>query len=154
MKTPAPPARVEHPIGRKIKMLTLFNDIPPYDMHSVAICVKQEDTAIFETALTVQDNKKIARYRVWLLAWKGLENRQRSGAQSKSYMMDAVAPVDWPIDKVHNTILAYLAGIRRLKFSSGIQWQHGDYQTQPHDSMQEDYVLYLDDFLDFLTPNF
>lgn len=72
-------------------MLTLFNDIPPYDMHSVAICVKQEDTAIFETALTVQDNKKIARYRVWILAWKGLENRQRSGAQSKSYMMDVVA---------------------------------------------------------------
>jgi hypothetical protein len=135
-------------------MLTLFNDIPPYDMHSVAMCVKQEDTAVFETALTIQDNKKIARYRVWLLAWKGLENRQRSGAQSKSYMMDAVAPADWTIDKVHNTILAYLAGIRRLKFSSGIQWQHGDYQTQPHDSIQEDYLLYLDDFLDSITPQF
>lgn len=135
-------------------MLTLFNDIPPYDMHSVAICVTQEDTAIFETALTVQDNQKIARYRVWLLAWKGLENRQRSGAQSKSYMMDVVAPSDWTIDKVHNTILVYLAGIRWLKFSSGIQWRHGDYQTQPHDSMQEDYILYLDDFLDSITPNF
>lgn len=135
-------------------MLTLFNDIPPYDMHSVVECDKTKDTAIFETALTVQDNHKIARYRVWLSAWKGLENRQRSGAQSKSYMMDAVAPVDWPIDKVHNTILAYLAGIRRLKFSSGIQWQHGDYQTQPHDSMQEDYILHLDDFLDSITPNF
>ena len=135
-------------------MLTLFNDIPPYDMHSVAICVNQEDTAIFETALTIQDNQKIARYRVWLLAWKGLENRQRSGAQSKSYMMDVVAPSDWTIDKVHNTILAYLAEIRRLKFSSGIQWQHGDYQTQPHDSMQEDYILYLDDFLDSITPQF
>lgn len=133
-------------------MLTLFNDIPPYDMHSVAICVKQEDTATFETAITVQDNHKIARYRVWLSAWKGLENRQRSGAQY--YMMDAVAPVDWPIDKVHNTILAYLAGISRLKFSSGIQWRHGDYQPQPHDSMQEDYILYLDDFLDSITPNF
>lgn len=93
-------------------MLTLFNDIPPYDMHSVAICVKQEDTAIFETALTVQDNQKIARYRVWILSWKGLENRQRSGAQSKSYMMDVVAPSDWTIDKVHNTILVYLAGIK------------------------------------------
>lgn len=135
-------------------MLTLFNDIPPYDMHSVAICVKQEDTAIFETALTIQDNQKIARYRVWLLAWKGLENRQRSGAQSKSYMMDVVAPVNWTIDKVHNTILVYLAGIRRLKFSSGIQWQHGDYQTHPHDSIQEDYILYLDDFLDSITPQF
>lgn len=135
-------------------MLTLFNDIPPYDMHSVVECDKTKDTAIFETAITVQDNPKIARYRVWLSAWKGLENRQRSGAQYKSYMMDAVAPVDWPIDKVHNTILAYLAGISRLKFSSGIQWQHGDYQTQPHDSMQEDYILYLDDFLDFITPNF
>lgn len=135
-------------------MLTLFNDIPPYDMHSVAICVKQEDTAIFETALTIQDNQKIARYRVWLSAWKGLENRQRSGAKSKSYMMDVVAPSGWTIDKVHNTILAYLAGISRLKFSSGIQWQHGDYQTQPHDSIQEDYILYLDDFLDSITPNF
>lgn len=135
-------------------MLTLFNDIPPYDMHSVAICVKQEGTAVFETALTIQDNKKIARYRVWLLAWKGLENRQRSGAQSKTYMMDVVAPVSWTIDKVHNTILAYLAGIRRLKFSSGIQWQHGDYQTQTHDSAQEDYILYLDDFLDSITPQF
>lgn len=135
-------------------MLTLFNDIPPYDMHSVAICVKQEDTAIFETALTVQDNQKIARYRVWLLALKGLKNRLRSGAQSKSYMMDVVAPSDWTIDKVHNTILVYLAGIRWLKFSSGIQWQHGDYQTQLHDSIQEDYILYLDDFLDSITPQF
>lgn len=135
-------------------MLTLFNDIPPYDMHSVAICVKQEDTAIFETALTIQDNHKIARYRVWLLAWKGLENRQRSGAQAKSYMMDVVAPSGWTIDKVHNTILVYLAGIRWLKFSSRIQWQHGDYQTQAHDSAQEDYILYLDDFLDSITPQF
>lgn len=135
-------------------MLTLFNDIPPYDMHSVALCVKQEDTAIFETALTIQDNQKIARYRVWLSAWKGLENLQRSGAKSKSYMMDVVAPSDWTIDKVHNTILAYLAGISRLKFSSGIQWRHGDYHSQPHDSMQEDYILYLDDFLDSITPNF
>ena len=135
-------------------MLTLFNDIPPYDMHSVVECDKTKDTAIFETAVTVQDNPKIARYRVWLSAWKGLENRQRSGAKSKSYMMDVVAPVDWPIDKVHNTILAYLAGISRLKFSSGIKWQHGDYHPQPHDSMQEDYILYLDDFLGSITPNF
>lgn len=135
-------------------MLTLFNDIPPYDMHSVVECDKGKDTAIFETALTIQDNQKIARYRVWLSAWKGLENRQRSGAKSKSYMMDVVAPVNWTIEKVHNTILVYLAGISRLKFSSGIQWKHGDYQPQPHDSMQEDYVLYLDNFLDFLTPNF
>lgn len=73
-------------------MLTLFNDIPPYDMHSVVECDKTKDTAIFETALTIQDNQKIARYRVWLSAWKGLENRQRSGAKSKSYMMDVVAP--------------------------------------------------------------
>ena len=135
-------------------MLTLFNDIPPYDMHSVAICVKQEDTAIFETALTVQDNKKIARYRVWILAWKGVENRQRSGAQSKSYMMDVVAPSDWTIDKVHNTILVYLAGIKWMKMSSGIQWLHTDYQPQLHDSTQEDFILYLDDFLDSITPQF
>ncbi len=135
-------------------MLTLFSDIPPYDMHSVVECDKDKDTAIFETAVTVQDNPKIVRYRVWLSAWKGLENRQRSGAKSKSYMMDVVAPVNWTIEKVHNTILVYLAGISRLKFSSGIQWKHGDYQTQPHDSMQEDYVLYLDDFLDSITPNF
>ena len=135
-------------------MLTLFNDIPPYDMHSVVECDKTKDTAIFETAITVQDNPKIVRYRVWLSAWKGLENRQRSGAQSKSYMMDVVAPVNWTIDKVHNTILVYLAGIRRLKFSSGIQWQHGDYQTQPHDSIQEDYCLYLNDFLNSITPQF
>lgn len=135
-------------------MLTLFNDIPPYDMHSVAICVKQEDTAIFETALTVQDNKKIARYRVWILSWKGLQNRQRSGAQSKSYMMDVVAPADWTIDKVHNTILVYLAGIKWMKMSSGIQWLHTDYQPQLHDSTQEDFILYLDDFLDSTTPQF
>ena len=43
-------------------MLTLFNDIPPYDMHSVVECDKTKDTAIFETALTIQDNQKIARY--------------------------------------------------------------------------------------------
>lgn len=135
-------------------MLTLFNDIPPYDMHSVAICVKQEDTAIFETALTVQDNKKIARYRVWILSWKGLQNRQRSGAQSKSYMMDVVAPADWTIDKVHNTILVYLAGIKWMKMSIGIQWLHTDYQPQLHDSTQEDFILYLDDFLDSTTPQF
>lgn len=135
-------------------MLTLFNDIPPYDMHSVVECDKTKDTAIFETALTIQDNPKIARYRVWLSAWKGLENRQRSGAKSKSYMMDVVAPSDWTIDKVHNTILAYLAGISRLKFSSGIQWKHGDCQTHAHDSSQEDYILYLDDFLDSITPQF
>lgn len=135
-------------------MLTLFNDIPPYDMHSVALCVKQEDTAIFETALTVQDNKKIARYRVWILAWKGVENRQRSGAQSKSYMMDVVASSDWTIDKVHNTILVYLAGIKWMKMSSGIQWLHTDYQPQLHDSTQEDFILYLDDFLDSITPQF
>lgn len=135
-------------------MLTLFNDIPPYDIHSVTMCVKQEDTAIFETALTVQDNKKIARYRVWILAWKGVENRQRSGAQSKSYMMDVVAPADWTISKVHNTILVYLAGIKWMKMSSGIQWLHADYQPQPHDSTQEDFILYLDDFLDSITPQF
>lgn len=135
-------------------MLTLFNDIPPYDMHSVAICAKQEDTAIFETALTIQDNQKIARYRVWLSAWKGLENRQRSGAKSKSYMMDVVSPSDWTIDKVHNTILAYLAGLKWVKMSSGIQWCHADYQPQAHNSLREDYILYLDDFLDFLTPQF
>lgn len=135
-------------------MLTLFNDIPPYDMHSVAICVKQEDMAIFETALTVQDNQKIARYRVWILSWKGLENRQRSGARSKSYMMDAVAPSDWTVDKVHNTILVYLAGIKWMKMSSGIQWLHTDYQPQLHDSTQEDFILYLDDFLDSITPQF
>ena len=123
-------------------------------MHSVALCVKQEDTAIFETALTVQDNKKIARYRVWILSWKGLQNRQRSGAQSKSYMMDVVAPADWTIDKVHNTILVYLAGIKRMKMSSGIQWLHADYQPQLHDSTQEDFILYLDDFLDSITPQF
>lgn len=142
------------PNERKIKTLTLFNDIPPYDMHSVALCVKQEDTAIFETALTVQDNKKIARYRVWILAWKGVENRQRSGAQSKSYMMDVVASSDWTIDKVHNTILVYLAGIKWMKMSSGIQWLHTDYQPQLHDSTQEDFILYLDDFLDSITPQF
>lgn len=142
------------PNERKIKMLTLFNDIPPYNMHSVALCVKQEDTAIFETALTVQDNKKIARYRVWILAWKGVENRQRSGAQSKSYMMDVVAPSDWTIGKVHNTILVYLAGIKWMKMSSGIQWLHADYQPQLHDSTQEDFILYLDDFLDSSTPQF
>lgn len=142
------------PNERKIKMLTLFNDIPPYNMHSVALCVKQEDTAIFETALTVQDNKKIARYRVWILAWKGVENRQRSGAQSKSYMMDVVASSDWTIDKVHNTILVYLAGIKWMKMSSGIQWLHADYQPQLHDSTQEDFILYLDDFLDSITPQF
>lgn len=136
-------------------MLTLFNDIPPYNMHSVALCVKQEDTAIFETALTVQDNKKkIARYRVWILAWKGVENRQRSGAQSKSYMMDVVAPSDWTIDKVHNTILVYLAGIKWMKMYSGIQWLHAYYQPQLHDSTQEDFILYLDDFLDSITPQF
>ena len=123
-------------------------------MYSVAICVKQEDTAIFETALTVQDNQKIARYRVWILSWKGLENRQRSGAQSKSYMMDVIAPVNWTIDKVHNTILVYLAGIKWMKMSSGIQWLHADYQPQLHDSTQEDFILYLDDFLDSITPNF
>lgn len=142
------------PNERKIKMLTLFNDIPPYNMHSVALCVKQEDTAIFETALTVQDNKKIARYRVWILAWKGVENRQRSGAQSKSYMMDVVALSDWTIGKVHNTILVYLAGIKWMKMSSGIQWLHADYQPQLHDSTQEDFILYLDDFLDSITPQF
>lgn len=135
-------------------MLTLFSDIPPYDMHSVVECDKDKDTAIFETVVTVQDNPKIVRYRVWLSAWKGLENRLRSGAQSKTYMLDVVAPSDWTIDKVHNTILVYLAGISRLKFSSGIQWQHGDYQTQAHDSAQEDYILYLDDFLDSITPQF
>lgn len=135
-------------------MLTLFNDIPPYDMHSVTMCVKQEDTAIFETALTVQDNKKIARYRVWILSWKGLQNRQRSGAQSNSYMMDVVAPSDWTIGKVHNAILVYLAGIKWMKMYSGIQWLHADYQPQLHDSTQEDFVLYLDDFLDSITPNF
>lgn len=123
-------------------------------MHSVTICAKQGATAVFETAVTVQDNPEIARYRVWLLAWKGSENRQRSGAQSKSYMMDAVAPVDWQIDKVHNTILVYLAGIKWMKMSSGIQWLHADYQSQLHDSTQEDFVLYLDDFLDSITPNF
>lgn len=142
------------PNERKIKMLTLFNDIPPYNMHSVALCVKQEDTAIFETALTVQDNKKIARYRVWILAWKGVENRQRSGAQSKSYMMDVVAPSEWTSDKVHNTILVYLAGIKWMKMSSGIQWLHADYRPQLHDSTQEDFILYLDDFLDSITPQF
>lgn len=135
-------------------MLTLFNDIPPYDMHSVVECDKGKDTAIFETALTIQDNPKIARYRVWLSAWKGSENRLRSGEKAKSYMMDVVAPTDWPIDKVHNTILVYLAGIKWMKMTSGIQWLHADYHTQPHDSLQEDYVLYLDDFLEFLTPNF
>lgn len=135
-------------------MLTLFNDIPPYDMHSVAICAKQEDTAIFETALTVQDKQKIARYRVWILSWKGLQNRQRSGAQSKSYMMDVVAPSDWTIGKVHNTILVYLAGIKWMKMSSGIQWLHADYQPQFHDSTQEDFILYLDDFLESITPQF
>lgn len=135
-------------------MLTLFNDIPPYDMHSVVKCDKGKDTAIFETAVTVQDNPKIARYRVWLSAWKGLENRQRSGAKSKSYMMDVVAPSDWTIDKVHNVILSYLAGIKWVKMSSGIQWCHADYQPQAHDSLQEDYVLYLDDFLDSITPQF
>lgn len=135
-------------------MLTLFNDIPPYDMHSVVECDKGKDTAVFETAVTIQDNPKIARYRVWLSAWKGNQNRLRDGAKSKSYMMDVVAPVDWPIDKVHNTILAYLAGTKWVKMSSGIQWQHGDYQPQAHDSLQEDYILYLDDFLNFLTPNF
>lgn len=135
-------------------MLTLFNDIPPYDMHSVAICTKQEDTAIFETALTVQDNKKIARYRVWILSWKGLQNRQRSGAQSKSYMMDVVAPSDWTIGKVHNAILVYLAGIKWMKMSSGVQWLHVDYQSQLHDSTQEDFILYLDDFLESITPQF
>lgn len=133
-------------------MLTLFNDIPPYDMHSVVECDKTKDTAIFETALTIQDNPKIARYRVWLSAWKGLENRQRSGLNLN--MMDVVAPVDWPIDKVHNTILVYFAGIKWMKMSNGIQWQHGDYQTQPHDSMQEDFILYLDDFLGSITPQF
>lgn len=69
-------------------------------MHSVVECDKDKDTAIFETAVTVQDNPKIVRYRVWLSAWKGLENRQRSGAQSKTYMLDVVAPPDWTIDKV------------------------------------------------------
>lgn len=135
-------------------MLTLFSDIPPYDMHSAVECDKDKDTAIFETAVTVQDNPKIARYRVWLSAWKGLENRQRSGAQSKSYMMDVVAPSDWTIDKVHNTILVYLAGIKRMKMSSGIQWLHADYQPQLHDSTQEDFILYLDDFLCSITPQF
>ena len=135
-------------------MLTLFSDIPPYDMHSVVECDKDKDTAIFETAVTVQGNPKIVRYRVWLSAWKGLENRQRSGAQSKSYMMDVVAPSDWTIDKVHNTILVYLAGIKWMKMSSGIQWLHADYQPQLHDSTQEDFILYLDDFLDSITPQF
>lgn len=142
------------PNWKKLIMLTLFSDIPPYDMHSVVECDKDKDTAIFETAVTVQDNPKIVHYRVWLSAWKGLENRQRSGAQSKTYMLDVVAPSAWTIDKVHNTILVYLAGISRLKFSSGIQWQHGDYQTQAHDPAQEDYILYLDDFLDSITPQF
>lgn len=135
-------------------MLTLFNDIPPYDMHSVTICAKQEATAVFETAVTVQDNPEIARYRVWLSAWKGSENRLRSGEQCKSYMMDVVSPSDWTIDKVHNAILSYLAGIKWVKMSSGIQWCHADYQPQAHDSLQEDYVLYLDDFLDSITPQF
>ena len=135
-------------------MLTLFNDIPPYDMHSVVECDKGKDTAVFETAVTMQDNHKIARYRVWLSAWKGLENRLESGEQCKSYMMDVVAPADWGLDKVHNTILVYLAGVKWMKMKSGIQWFHSDYQAQIHDSLQEDYVLYLDNFLDFLTPNF
>lgn len=69
-------------------------------------------------------------------------------------MMDVVAPADWRLDKVHNTILAYLAGVKWMKMKSGIQWFHPDYQAQIHDSLQEDYVLYLDNFLDFLTPNF
>ena len=135
-------------------MLTLFNDIPPYDPHSVVECDKAKDTAIFDTATTIQDNSKINRYRVWLSAWKGTENRLGSGEQCKSYMMDVVAPADWPIDKVHNTILVYLAGIKWMKMKRGIQWLHPDYQAQIHDSLQEDYVLYLDDFLKFLTPNF
>lgn len=135
-------------------MLTLFNDIPPYDMHSVVECDKGKDTAVFETAVTMQDNPKIARYRVWLSAWKGSENRLESGEQCKSYMMDVVAPSDWTIDKVHNAILAYLAGIKWVKMSSGIQWCHADYQPQAHDSLQEDYILYLDDFLDSITPQF
>lgn len=74
-------------------MLTLFSDIPPYDMRSVVECDKDKDTAIFETAVTVQNNPKIVRYRVWMSAWKGLENRQRSGAQSKTYMMDVVRSI-------------------------------------------------------------
>ena len=123
-------------------------------MHSVVECDKGKDTAIFETALTLQDNPKIARYRVWLSAWKSSENRIRSGETCKSYMMDVVAPSDWTIDKVHNTILVYLAGIKWMKMSSGIQWLHADYHPQPHDSLQEDYLLYLDDFLDSITPSF
>lgn len=79
---------------------------------------------------------------------------RKSGAQSKSYMMDVVAPSDWTIDKVHNTILVYLAGIKWMKMSSGIQWLHADYQPQLHDSTQEDFILYLDDFLDSITPQF
>lgn len=123
-------------------------------MHSVVECDKGKDTAIFETAVTIQDNPKIVRYRVWLSAWKGNQNRLRDGGKAKSYMMDVVAPVDWPIDKVHNTILAYLAGVKWMKMKSGIQWFHPDYQAQIHDSLQEDYILYLDNFLDFITPNF
>lgn len=46
------------PNWKENKMLTLFNDIPPYDMHSVVECDKTKDTAIFETALTIQDNQK------------------------------------------------------------------------------------------------
>lgn len=68
------------PNERKIKMLTLFNDIPPYDMHSVALCVKQEDTAIFETALTVQDNKKNSTLQSMDI---GLE-RRRKPAEKRS----------------------------------------------------------------------
>ena len=123
-------------------------------MHSVTICAKQEETAVFETAVTVQDNPEIARYRVWLSAWKGNQNLLRDGAKAKSYMMDVVAPSNWTIDKVHNTILAYLAGIKYVKMKSGIQWRHADYQPQAHDSLQEDYILYLDNFLDSITPNF
>ena len=135
-------------------MFTLFDDIPPYDQHSVAVCDNMQDTAMFETAVTVQDNHEIVRYRVWLSAWKGHQNRLRNGAKTKSYMMDVIAPADWTVDKVHNTILVYLAGIKWLKISRGIQWLHADYQPQIHDSIQEYFILDLDNFLDYTTPNF
>lgn len=64
------------------------------------------------------------------------------------------APTDWPIDKVQNTILVYLAGIKWLRMKSGIQWLHADYQPQIHDSIQEYFILDLDNFLDYTTPNF
>ena len=116
-------------------MFTLFDDISPYDQHSVTVCDNMKDTAVFETAVTVQNNHEIVRYRVWLSSWKGNQNRLRNGAKTKSYMMDAVAPADWTVDKVHNTILVYLAGIKWLRVSRGIQWLHADYQPQIHDSI-------------------